>query len=87
MWGGGGGQSCWYSRQSSSNTGIYCHITAIVHTTMLVLKEESHESRVKLDVGIGIEMGLDKCHQLGDRAHCLETKCASKNNQVILAFV
>jgi len=85
---GGGNKIGCYSRKSSSNTGIYCcHTTAIVHTTALVLKKESCESQVKLDVGIGREMGLDEHHQLSDHAHRLETKHASKNDQVILALV
>jgi len=76
-----------YSPNECSNIRFYCNATTIAHVMPLVLKKEPRKSRIELDVGVGCEMLLDEHCQLIDHAHLLETKCTSKNDQVILALV
>jgi hypothetical protein len=55
--------------------------------TLFVVKKEPSKARVGLDAGIVGEMGFEKGCQLNDCACCLETKCTSESNEVVLALV
>ena len=59
----------------------------IVDTTPLVLRKEASKTRFVMDFGVGCNIRLDRCGELGDRAHGLETERTGEDDEVILELV
>jgi hypothetical protein len=50
-------------------------------------KKQPRKAGVVLNLGVRIELKLDKCEELLDGACCLEAKRTSDGNEVILPLV
>ena len=50
-------------------------------------KKQPRKVHIVLDLGVRVELSLDKCEELMDGAHCLEAKRTSDGNKVILPLV